>query len=122
MSSEELRGKDEEETIKTGPMRITEIRISLRDDNKLRAFASITFENCFVIRGIKVIEGLKRPFVAMPSRRRSDGTYQDVAHPVNNETREWIEGEILRKFEEERKAREENAESEIRSEAKSTSP
>ena len=72
-------------------MEITEIRISLRDDNKLKAFASITIDNCFVIRGLKIIEGAKGMFVAMPSRKRPDGTYQDVAHPINNETRDWME-------------------------------
>ena len=50
-------------------MEITEIRISLRDDNKLKAFASITLDNCFVVRGLKIIEGAKGTFVAMPSRR-----------------------------------------------------
>ncbi|MDD3643045.1 MAG: septation regulator SpoVG [Candidatus Krumholzibacteria bacterium] len=76
-------------------MEITEIRISLRDDNKLKAFASITLDNCFVIRGLKIIEGGKGIFVAMPSRRRPDGTYQDIAHPINNETRDRMEAEII---------------------------
>lgn len=76
-------------------MEITEIRISLRDDNKLKAFASITLDNCFVIRGLKVIEGAKGMFVAMPSRKRPDGTYQDIAHPINNETRNWMEEKII---------------------------
>ncbi len=118
MGTEENRATPE----KWPPMRITEIRVSLRDDNKLRAFVSITFENCFVVRGIKVIEGANdKRFVAMPSRKRADGTYQDVAHPVNNETRDWIEGEILQKYEKELAMKEEQAESEIRTEAKSTS-
>ena len=76
-------------------MEITEIRIALRDDNKLKAFASITLDNCFVIRGLKIIEGAKGTFVAMPSRKRPDGTYQDVAHPINNETRSWMEEKIV---------------------------
>ncbi|OQX85000.1 MAG: septation protein spoVG [Candidatus Latescibacteria bacterium 4484_7] len=76
-------------------MEITEIRISLRDDNKLKAFASITLDNCFVIRGLKIIEGAKGMFVAMPSRKRPDGTYQDIAHPINNETRSWMEEQII---------------------------
>lgn len=79
-------------------MEITEIRISLRDDNKLKAFASITLDNCFVIRGLKVIEGAKGIFVAMPSRKRPDGTYQDVAHPINNETRDWMEERIVAEY------------------------
>jgi stage V sporulation protein G len=82
-------------------MKITEIRISLRDDNKLKAFASITLDNCFVIRGLKIIEGAKGVFVAMPSRKRPDGTYQDVAHPINNETRDWMEGLIIEAYEKE---------------------
>lgn len=82
-------------------MKISEIRISLRDDNKLKAFASITLDNCFVIRGLKIIEGAKGVFVAMPSRKRPDGTYQDVAHPINNETRDWMEGLIITAYEEE---------------------
>ena len=79
-------------------MEITEIRISLRDDNKLKAFASITLDNCFVIRGLKIIEGAKGVFVAMPSRKRPDGTYQDVAHPINNSTRDWMEEQIIKAY------------------------
>lgn len=82
-------------------MKITEIRISLRDDNKLKAFASITLDNCFVIRGLKIIEGAKGVFVAMPSRKRPDGTYQDVAHPINNETRDWMEEQIIEAYKKE---------------------
>ncbi|HUV35412.1 MAG TPA: septation regulator SpoVG [Patescibacteria group bacterium] len=82
-------------------MEITEIRISLRDDNKLKAFASITLDNCFVIRGLKIIEGAKGVFVAMPSRKRPDGTYQDVAHPINNSTRDWMEEQIIKAYKKE---------------------
>jgi stage V sporulation protein G len=83
-------------------MQITEIRISLRNDNKLKAFASITLDNCFVIRGLKIIEGAKGVFVAMPSRKRPDGTYQDIAHPINNETRDWMESQIVVAYKKER--------------------
>ena len=76
-------------------MEITEIRISLRSDNKLKAFASITLDNRFVIRGLKIIEGVKGVFVAMPSRKRPDGTFQDIAHPINNETRAWMEAKVI---------------------------
>lgn len=76
-------------------MKITEVRITLRDDGKLRAFASITLDDSFVIRGLKVIEGNGGLFVAMPSRRRPDGTFQDIAHPINNETRDMLEREVL---------------------------
>lgn len=83
-------------------MDITEIRVSLRDDNKLKAFVSVTFDNCFVVRGLKIIQGAKGVFVAMPSRKRPDGTYQDVAHPINNETRDWMEEKIIGAYREER--------------------
>lgn len=83
-------------------MEITEIRISLRNDNKLKAFASITLDNRFVIRGLKIIEGAKGVFVAMPSRKRPDGTFQDIAHPINNETRDWMEKQVVAAYHKER--------------------
>lgn len=94
-------------------MEITEIRISLHDDNKLKAFASITFDDCFVVRGLKIIEGAKGTFVAMPSRKRPDGTYQDIAHPINSETRDWMEQMVIRAYEKETKNVKSEAEMEI---------
>ncbi len=89
-------------------MRITEVRVSLRDDAKLKAFASITLDGEFVIRGLKIIEGKDGTFIAMPSRRRKDGEYQDIAHPITNEAREEMERVILAEYKRERdKAREE---------------
>ena len=82
-------------------MKITEIRITLRDDNKLKGFASITLDDSFVIRGLKIIEGASGPFIAMPSRKRKDGTFQDIAHPINMETREWMEAEIIAAYKQE---------------------
>ena len=82
-------------------MEITEIRITLRDDEKLRGFASITLDNCFVVRGLKIIEGVQGMFVAMPNRRRRDGSFQDIAHPINMKTREWMESLIITAFKEE---------------------
>ncbi len=79
-------------------MKITEIRVSLRDDEKLKAFVSVTLDNCFVIRGMKIIRGNKGLFVAMPSRKKPDGTFQDLAHPINNSTRRWFEEEILEAY------------------------
>ena len=76
-------------------MDISEIRITLRDDNKLKGFASITLENAFVIRGLKIIEGASGLFIAMPSRKRKDGTFQDIAHPINMATREWMENQVI---------------------------
>jgi stage V sporulation protein G len=82
-------------------MEISEVRISLRDDAKLKAFASITLDDCFVIRGLKIIKGQQGVFVAMPSRKRKDGEYQDIAHPINNSTRKWMEDIVLAKYHEE---------------------
>lgn len=83
-------------------LEITEVRIALRDDDKLKAFASMTFNDAFVVRGLKIIEGTNGMFVAMPSRKKPDGTYQDIAHPINNEAREFIEARILDEYEKER--------------------
>jgi stage V sporulation protein G len=80
---------------------ITEVRVSLRDDDKLKAFVSITLENCFVIRGLKIIRGNKGLFVAMPSRRKPDGTFQDLCHPINNDTRAMMENAIINAYYEE---------------------
>ncbi|MBU0742210.1 septation regulator SpoVG [bacterium] len=82
-------------------MEITEIRITLRDDDKLRGFASVTLDNCFVVRGLKIIEGANGMFVAMPNRRRKDGTFQDIAHPINMKTREWMENQIITAYKQE---------------------
>jgi stage V sporulation protein G len=78
---------------------ITEVRITLRNEEKLKAFASITFDDCFVVRGLKVINGSQGYFVSMPSRKRKDGSYQDVAHPINNDMRKKIEDKVLDAFE-----------------------
>jgi stage V sporulation protein G len=80
---------------------ITEVRITLRNEEKLKAFASITFDDCFVVRGLKVINGSQGYFVSMPSRKRKDGSYQDVAHPINNDMRKRIEDKVLDAFENE---------------------
>jgi len=82
-------------------LEITEVRITLRDDDKLRGFASITLDNCFVIRGLKIISGANGPFVAMPSRKRKDGTYQDIAHPINMPTRQWMESQVIAAYKQE---------------------
>ena len=80
-------------------MEITEITISLRDEEKLKAFVNVTFDNCFVVRGMKVIQGNNGYFVSMPSRKVEDGTYRDIAHPINNEFRTLVEEKILAKYE-----------------------
>ena len=80
-------------------MKITEVRVTLRNEEKLKAFASVTFDNEFVIRGLKVINGKQGYFVSMPSRKRPDGSYQDIAHPINNEMRKVLEERILDEYE-----------------------
>ena len=79
-------------------MEITEVRLTLRHEERLKAFVSITFDNAFVVRGLKVIEGNTGLFVAMPSRRRKDGEFRDIAHPINNETRQMIERAVLSEY------------------------
>ena len=82
-------------------VKITEVRITVRNEEKLKAFASITFDDSFVVRGLKVINGSQGYFVSMPSRKRKDGSYQDIAHPINNEMRKEIEDKVLDTFEKE---------------------
>ncbi|MCC6963188.1 MAG: SpoVG family protein [candidate division Zixibacteria bacterium] len=82
-------------------MEITDIRVTLKNEDKLKAFVNITFDNMFVIRGLKVINGKTGYFVSMPSRKRPDGTHQDIAHPVNNEARRFIEDRVLAAYERE---------------------
>ncbi len=92
---------DERDAYGGAGLEITEVRITLRDDDKLKAFASITLDDALVIRGLKIIEGATGMFVAMPSRQRKDGSYQDVAHPINRETREWLEKLVIGAYHEE---------------------
>ncbi|MBI5837648.1 MAG: septation regulator SpoVG [Candidatus Eisenbacteria bacterium] len=80
-------------------MNITEVRIALREDDKLKAFASVTFDDCFVVRGLKIIAGNGGMFVAMPSRKKPDGTYQDIAHPINNTMRDQLESFVITEYE-----------------------
>jgi stage V sporulation protein G len=79
-------------------MEITEVNITMRDEDKLRAFVNITFDGVFVIRGLKVIQGNRGLFVCMPSRRMEDGSHKDIAHPITNEFRQAIEERVLGDF------------------------
>lgn len=92
-------------------MEITEIRVTLRDEERLKGFANVTFDNAFVVRGMKIIQGNTGYFVAMPSRKRSNGTHQDIAHPVNAEMREEIEKLVLEAYEKELKVQSSNSSS-----------
>lgn len=76
-------------------MEITDVRVYPVRDEKVRAFVSIVFDRCFMINDIKVIQGKDGLFVSMPSRKRKSGEFKDVAHPLNSETRKWVEERIL---------------------------
>ncbi len=82
-------------------MEITEIRVFPMNEEKLKAYATITFDDCFVVRDLKVISGNTGLFVAMPSKKRKDGTFKDIAHPLNNEFRAKIEKVVLEAYQQE---------------------
>ena len=81
-------------------MVITEVRIRLkaREDSKVKAIASITFDDCFVIHDIKIIDGNDGLFIAMPSRKTVEGEFKDIVHPLNTETREMLRTSILAEY------------------------
>ena len=80
-------------------MQITDVRVrKVTKEGKMRAVVSITIDDVFVVHDIKVIEGEKGLFIAMPSRKASDGEYRDIAHPINSETRDKIQSLILEKY------------------------
>jgi stage V sporulation protein G len=76
-------------------MEITDVKVIPVDDEKLKAFVSIVFDQCFVVTDIKVIHGPKGLFVSMPSKKRKDGTFKDIAHPLNNQMRQYLEDKVL---------------------------
>ena len=81
-------------------MQITDVRIrKVTKESKMKAVVSITLDTEFVVHDIKVIEGEKGLFIAMPSRKAADGEYRDIAHPINSETRDRIQKMILERYE-----------------------
>ena len=81
-------------------MEITDIRIRRVDsEGKLKAYVTVTFDHCFVVHNVKVIEGRSGVFIAMPSRRTKTGEYKDVAHPINSDFRSELQDRILRAYE-----------------------
>ena len=81
-------------------MKITEVKIyPAKESTRLKAYATIVFENAFIVRDLKVIEGEKGLFVSMPSRRRKDGSFRDIAHPLNAEMRKHIEEHVIGEYE-----------------------
>ena len=80
-------------------MEITDIRIrQMSQEEKMKAVVSVTFDNCFVVHDIKVIEGMDKLFIAMPSRKTPEGEYKDIAHPINVQMRELLSERILEKY------------------------
>ena len=91
-------------------MQITDVRVrKVAKEGKMRAVVSITIDNEFVVHDIKVIEGEKGLFIAMPSKKTADGEYRDIAHPIKTETRNRIQQMILDKYQEELTVSEETA-------------
>ena len=81
-------------------MEITQVRVFPVEEEKLKAFVSVIFDDCFVVSDIKIIQGTSGLFVSMPSKRRKNGTFRDIAHPLNTETRRRIEERIIAKYRE----------------------
>ena len=82
-------------------MQITDIKVrKINAEGRMKAVVSVTFDDCFVVHDIKVIEGQEKLFIAMPSRKTPDGEFKDIAHPINVDTRELLQKMILEKYEE----------------------
>lgn len=86
-------------------MQITEVKVHLRNEEKLKAYATITIDDCFVVRDLKIIQGNTGLFVAMPSKKKPDGSFKDIAHPLNNETRDMIEKKLLEAYKNEQEGK-----------------
>lgn len=93
-----------ETNIKEVLMKITEVKVFPVNEDRLKAYITITIDNCFVVRDLKVIQGPGGLFVAMPSKKRKDGQFRDIAHPLNQETRAEIEDLIFEAYEKELKS------------------
>ena len=83
-------------------MKISDVRVRIvkTDRSKIKASASITIDDCFVVHDIKVIQGNDGPFIAMPSRKTPDGEFKDIVHPLNTETREMIKDIVIKAYNE----------------------
>lgn len=79
-------------------MEITEVKVYPAKEGKLKAYATMVFDNSFIVRDLKVIESGRGLFVSMPSRRKKDGSFKDVAHPLNPETRKLIEEKVIGEY------------------------
>ena len=84
-------------------MEITEVRVSVRSEDRLKAYVTVTFDNCFVVRHVRIVKTDKGLLVSMPSRKLPDGSHKDIAHPISQEFRKKLEDKILTAYEEELK-------------------
>lgn len=82
-------------------MEITEIRITVRNEDRLKAFVTVTFDKCFAVRNMKIVQGDKGLMLCMPSRKLPDGTFKDVAHPINAEFRAYLEKQVFAAYQKE---------------------
>ena len=87
-------------------MNITEVKIYPANEGKLKAYATMVFDNCFIVRDLKIIKSDKGFFVSMPSRRKKDGSFKDIVHPLNSDTRKLIEERLIEEY---KKSVDENA-------------
>jgi stage V sporulation protein G len=79
-------------------MEVTGVSVFPRNEDRLKAFVTVTFDHCFIVRDLKIIRGNRDLFVAMPSKRKKDGVFAEVAHPLNAETRAMIENAVLEAY------------------------
>ena len=90
-------------------MKITDVRVrKVNSEGKMKAIVSVTFDDCFVVHDIKIIEGQNGLFIAMPSRKMPDGEFKDIAHPINSETRKFIQDAVFGAYEEKQEEEQEN--------------
>jgi stage V sporulation protein G len=101
-------------------MKITEVKVFPVNEERLKAYITITIDGVFVVRDLKIIKGNEGLFVAMPSKKRKDGQFKDIAHPLNQETRDEIEAAIFDAYEKEVRSMGDNL-SDIRREGSSSS-
>ena len=79
-------------------MEITEVKVFPANEGKLKAYATMVFDNCFIVRDMKIIQSDKGLFVSMPSRRKKDGSFKDIVHPLNADTRKTIEDRVIEEY------------------------
>lgn len=79
-------------------MKITEVKVYPANEGKLKAYATMVFDECFIVRDMKIIQSDKGLFVSMPSRRKKDGSFKDIVHPLNSDTRKELEDRIIEEY------------------------